>query len=84
MKRPKAIPRKFKDCLTAYYLNPNHWILVAEWDFYIKVVHKDNPKKIRYLDKFRGEMEKLEKSIQIHSKSKRKKNNPVEEIGNIV
>ena len=84
MKRPKSIPRKFKDCLTAYYLNPNHWLLVAEWDFYIKVVHKDNPKKIRYLDKFRGEMEKLEKSIQIHSKSKRKKNNPVEEIGNIV
>lgn len=81
MKRPKSIPRKFKDCLTAYYLNPNHWLLVAEWDFYIKVMHKDNPKKIRYLDKFRGEMKKLEKSIQIHSKSKQKQNTNVVKYG---
>lgn len=84
MKRPKAIPRKFKECLSAYYLNPEHWLLVEEWDFYIKIVHKDNPKKFRYLDKHRQEMLKIEKSIQTHAKGKRKKNNPVEKIGDIV
>ena len=62
MKRPKAIPRKFKDCLSAYYLNPVQWLLVEEWDFYIKIVHRDNPKKFRYLDKYRQEMRKIEKS----------------------
>lgn len=54
MKRPKAIPRKFKECFNAYYLNPDHWLLIAEWDFYLKVVKKDNPKNVRYLDKYRG------------------------------
>lgn len=61
MKRPKAIPRKFKECLSAYYLNPEHWLLVDEWEFYIKIVNKNDSKKVRYLDKFRQEMRKIEK-----------------------
>ena len=54
MKRAKAIPWKFKDVLSAYYLNPDQWLLAEEWDFYIKIVRKDNPSKIRILDKHRG------------------------------
>lgn len=54
MKRAKAIPWKFKAVLSAYYLNPAQWLLVDEWDFYIKIMRKDNPKKIRFLDKYRG------------------------------
>lgn len=61
MKRPKAIPRKFKDCLSAYYLNPDQWWLVEEWEFYIKIVSKSDSRKVRYLDKFRQEMRKIEK-----------------------
>lgn len=61
MKRPKAIPRKFKECLSIYYLNPNQWWLVDEWEFYIKIVNKNDSKKVRYLDKFRQEMRKIEK-----------------------
>lgn len=83
MKRASAIPRKFKDCFSAYCLNPNHWLLVDEWDFYIKVVNKNNPKCIRYLDKFRGEMKKIEESIQTHSKGKQRNRRNSSEIRNL-
>ena len=54
MKQPKKIPRKFKECLSAYHLNPKNWMLVEETEFYIKVIHKDTG-KVRTLDKFRKE-----------------------------
>ena len=54
MKQPKRIPRKFKECLSAYHLNTKNWMLVAETELYIKVIHKET-RKIRTLDKFRKE-----------------------------
>lgn len=54
MKQPKRIPRKFKECLSAYHLNPKNWMLVEETEFYIKIIHKGTW-KIRMLDKHRKE-----------------------------
>ena len=81
MKRPKTIPRKFKDVLSAYYLNPEQWVLVEEWDFYIKIAHKDNLNKVKYLDKYRREMKKIEKS---NSRGKANNHRRVVENGNPV
>ena len=81
MKRPKTIPRKFKECLSAYYLNPEQWILVEEWEFYIKIARKDNLNKVRFLDKYRQEMKKIEKS---NSKGKSSNDRCLVENGNPV
>lgn len=52
MKQPKKLTRAQKECLSAHYLNPDHWMLVEETEFYLRVIKKGT-KTIRSLDKFR-------------------------------
>lgn len=52
MKQPKKLTREQKQCVSAHHLNPNHWALVEETEFYYKVVNKETG-KTKMLDKFR-------------------------------
>lgn len=51
MGRATSLTRKQKECVSAHYLKADDWLLVAEWTFYYKIIHKTT-KKIRYIDKF--------------------------------
>lgn len=52
MKQPKKLTRRQKECLSAYNLNPENWMLVEETDFYLKIINKQT-KSRKILDKFR-------------------------------
>ena len=52
MKQPKKLTREQKQCVSAHHLNPNNWALVAETEFYLKIINKDTG-KTKMVDKFR-------------------------------
>lgn len=52
MKQPKRLTKRQKECLSAYHLRADNWMLVEETEFYLKVIHKVSGKR-RTLDKFR-------------------------------
>ena len=41
MKQPKALTRSEKEAVTAYGLNPRHWMKQTDGDIYITIIHKD-------------------------------------------
>lgn len=57
LKQPKKLKREFKEVVSAYYLNPDDWMLKEELEFYIVIIRKDTvgtSKPItKRLDKFR-------------------------------
>jgi hypothetical protein len=57
MKQPKRLTRSQKECLSAYILKANDWMLVEETEFYLKVINKETG-KTKMLDKFRREKRK--------------------------
>lgn len=52
MKNPKRLTREMKQCVSAHHLNPNHWALVEETEFYLKIINKERG-NTRMIDKFR-------------------------------
>lgn len=52
MKQPKKLNRAQKEAVSAANLNPEHWMLVREMEFYIKIVNKETGKQ-KIIDKFR-------------------------------
>lgn len=51
MKRPKRLTRYQKEACSAHYLNAEHWLLVEENEFYLKLVNKATGSR-RTIDKF--------------------------------
>ncbi len=51
MKQAKRLTRAQKECLSAHHLNPDNWALVAEMEFYLKIINKANG-KTKTVDKF--------------------------------
>lgn len=51
MKQPKRLTRIQKECVRAHNLNPRNWMLVAETEFYYKIIHKESG-KMKSIDKF--------------------------------
>lgn len=51
MKQLRKLTRKQKVAVSAYYLNAEHWMLVEELDFYLKIINKQTG-KMRFIDKF--------------------------------
>ena len=51
MKQPKKLTRRQKEAVAAYHLRPDHWMLVEEMEFYLKIVNKQSG-KTRMIDKF--------------------------------
>jgi len=52
MKQPKKFTRDQKGCVAAHSLNPKDWMLVAETDFYYRIINKRSG-IIKSVDKFR-------------------------------
>ena len=38
MKQPKKLTREQKECLSAHCLKADEWMLVAETEFYLKII----------------------------------------------
>lgn len=51
MKRPKRLTRLQKEACSAHYLNADHWLLVEETEFYLKLINKTTGSR-RTIDKF--------------------------------
>ena len=43
--------RKQKEIMSGHYLNPNHWFVTGESEFYLYIVSKETGKK-RTIDRF--------------------------------
>lgn len=52
MKRGRRLTRNEKEIVSSQGLNPNDWMLAEEYNFYLKIIHKDT-KKTRIIDKFK-------------------------------
>lgn len=52
MKQPKRLTRAQKECLSAYHLKADDWMLVEETDFYLKIIKKKDGTR-KSIDKFR-------------------------------
>lgn len=57
MKRPKRLTLEQKKCVSAHYLNANDWSLLAETEFYYKIINKKTG-AVKSIDKFRKEIRK--------------------------
>lgn len=57
MKQPKKLTLMQKRTLSEYGLNAKEWMLVAETDFYLKIINKKTGQR-KSLDKFRGMFKK--------------------------
>lgn len=51
MKQDKKLNREYKIAVSAYGLDPAHWMLREDGDPYILIVHKDS-RKTRRVDKY--------------------------------
>lgn len=51
MKRGRRLTRNEKEIVASQGLNPKDWMLAEEYNFYLKIIHKDT-KKTRIIDKF--------------------------------
>lgn len=52
MKRGRRLTRDEKEIVYSQGLNPKDWMLAEEYNFYLKIIHKDT-KKTRIIDKFK-------------------------------
>ena len=52
MKQGKSLKREFKEVLSSHGLFPNHWLLLKEMEFHLKLINKDTG-KIKFIDKFK-------------------------------
>ena len=52
MKQGKSLKREFKEVLSSHGLFPNHWLLLKEMEFNLKLINKDTG-KIKFIDKFK-------------------------------
>ena len=55
MMQLKKLKRDYKLAVSAYGLNPNNWLLKADGEVYITIVHKDNGTTKR-IDKYAREI----------------------------
>jgi hypothetical protein len=51
MKQPKKLTRSQKEACSAHHLNAEHWLLVEETEFYLKLINKATGSR-RTIDKF--------------------------------
>ena len=51
MKRGRRLTRNEKEIVASQGLNPKDWMLAEEYNFYLKIIHKDT-RKTRIIDKF--------------------------------
>ena len=51
MKRGRRLTRNEKEVVASHGLNPNDWMLAEEYDFYIKLIHKET-RTTKIVDKF--------------------------------
>lgn len=52
MKRGRRLTRNEKEVVSSHYLNPNDWMLAEEFNFQLKLIHKET-KQIKIIDKFK-------------------------------
>lgn len=52
MKQPKKLTRAQKEAVSAAHLNVEHWMLVRETEFYLKIINKETGRE-KIIDKFR-------------------------------
>lgn len=52
MKNPKKLTRTQKEIVSAHGLNTEHWSLVQEMEFYLRIINKQTG-QTRMIDKFR-------------------------------
>ena len=52
MKQPKRLTRNQKECLSGHNLNWHDWMLIAETEFYYRVINKYTG-AIKSVDKFK-------------------------------
>ena len=52
MKNPKKLTRTQKEMVSAHGLNAEHWSLVQEMEFYLRIINKQTG-QTRMIDKFR-------------------------------
>ena len=53
MKRGKRLTRNQKEIVNSHGYNPTEWMLVADTEFYLYLVHKDNNNKRLIVDNFK-------------------------------
>lgn len=58
MKRPKALTRTQKQVISSHGFNANDWLLLEEWEFYYKLIHKVTGRIIITDKFFRGKKRK--------------------------
>lgn len=51
MKQPKKLTREQKEACSAHRLNAEHWLLVEETEFYLKLINKETGSR-KTIDKF--------------------------------
>lgn len=51
MKQPKKLTRQQKEACSAHHLNAEHWLLVEETEFYLKLINKETGNR-KTIDKF--------------------------------
>jgi hypothetical protein len=51
MKQPKKLTRQQKEACSAHHLNAEHWLLVEETEFYLKLINKETGSR-KTIDKF--------------------------------
>lgn len=52
MKRGRRLTRNEKEVVSSHMLNPNDWMLAEEFNFHLKLIHKET-KQIKIIDKFK-------------------------------
>lgn len=58
MKQPKKLTRQQKGTCSAHHLNAEHWLLVEETEFYLKLINKETGSR-KTIDKFTRKRSKL-------------------------
>ena len=48
MKQPKKLTREQKEACSAHHLNAEHWLLVEETEFYLKLINKETGSRKEY------------------------------------
>ena len=51
MKQPKKLTRAQKEACSAHHLNAEHWLLIEETEFYLKLINKETGRR-KTIDKF--------------------------------
>jgi hypothetical protein len=51
MKQPKKLTRAQKEACSTHHLNAEHWLLIEETEFYLKLINKETGSR-KTIDKF--------------------------------